>query len=104
MNRHSQAPMPDSLRHFMRSGQHPARAFECTWCGAHPHQPCALRSTSKRRLPQVHQQRMATWARTVACCPTCQVTPTVPCHHDGRALPGGSVHAERYTEAERTAA
>lgn len=103
MSPHSQAPMPASLRHFMRAGQHPARAFPCPHCGAHAHQPCALRTTGKQ-LPQPHPQRMAAWAQTTACCTTCQVTPTVPCHHDGRALPGGTVHAERYTEAERTAA
>jgi hypothetical protein len=45
-----------------------------------------------------------TWARTVACCPTCQVTPGVPCHRDGIALPDGAVHTARYQEAERTAA
>ncbi|MFE7899217.1 hypothetical protein ACFU3E_17140 [Streptomyces sp. NPDC057424] len=44
------------------------------------------------------------WARTVACCPTCQVTPGVPCHHDGIALPDGAVHPRRYQEAEETAA
>jgi hypothetical protein len=45
-----------------------------------------------------------TWARIVACCPTCQVEPGVPCHHDGIPLPDGAVHTRRYTEAEETAA
>ena len=103
MNRHSQAPMPASLRHFMRAGQHPARSIPCPHCGAHAHKPCQLRTNGKH-LRQPHPQRMAAWAQTVACCTTCQVTPTVPCHHDGRALANGSVHAERYAEAERTAA
>ncbi|MGW0312059.1 zinc finger domain-containing protein [Streptomyces flavidovirens] len=102
MSRHSQAPMPAELRHMMRAGQHPARAHPCPHCGAHPHQPCHLRTNGKHVQP--HPQRMATWAQTTACCPTCQVEPTIPCHRDGRTLPGGTVHDERYTEAERTAA
>lgn len=104
MTRHSQAPMPAELRHMMRAGHHPARAFPCPHCGAHAHQPCRLRTTG--RHVGVHPQRKDSWAQSVASCPnpTCQVAPTVPCHHDGRALPGGSVHAERYTEAERTPA
>ncbi|MEU8829403.1 hypothetical protein [Streptomyces sp900116325] len=97
------APMPDSIRHFMRAGQHPARSLPCPWCHARPHQPCTVPSTGKRPA-QVHQQRMAAWARTTACCPTCQVEPTTPCHTDGRVLVGDTVHARRYLEAEETAA
>lgn len=51
---------------------------------------------------QLHELRA--WARTVACCPTCQVTPTVPCHFAGRPLPDGRIHNRRYQEAEATAA
>lgn len=97
------APMPDSIRHFMRAGQHPARAIACPHCGAGAHKPCQIPSRGAP-LAQVHQQRIAARARTVACCPTCQATPTVPCHINGRALEGGSVHAARYTEADRSAA
>lgn len=97
------APMPDSLRHFMRAGQHPARALPCPHCGAGAHKPCRIRSNGKP-LPQVHQQRIAARARMIACCPTCQAAPTVPCHTDGRALADGAVHAARYAEADRSAA
>lgn len=97
------APMPDSIRHFMRAGQHPARAIACPHCGAAAHKPCHIPSRGVP-LAQVHQQRIAARARTVACCPTCQVAPTVPCHTNGRELEGGSVHAARYTEADRSAA
>lgn len=75
----------------------------CPHCGAGPDQRCHLRKRNKN-LPEAHQQRMALWARTVACCPRCQVTPTIPCHLDGMPLANEAVHAERYTEAERTAA
>lgn len=44
------------------------------------------------------------WARAVACCPTCQVTPGTPCHRNGIPLRRGAVHARRYQEAEATAA
>ena len=54
--------------------------------------------------PAQRLRELRTWARTVACCPTCQVTPGVPCHRNGIALPGGAVHARRYQEAEATAA
>jgi hypothetical protein len=49
-------------------------------------------------------RELRTWARTAACCPTCQVAPGTPCHRGGTALPGGAVHAARYQEAEVTAA
>ncbi|MCX4849801.1 hypothetical protein [Streptomyces sp. NBC_00893] len=97
------APMPESLRHFMRAGHHPARSIPCPHCGVAVHRPCQVPS---RGVPmaQVHQQRIDARARTVACCPTCQVTPTVPCHANGRALDDGAVHATRRTEADRSAA
>lgn len=56
------------------------------------------------RPPAQHLRALRAWARTVACCPTCQVTPGTPCHRSGIALPFGVVHAARYGEAERTAA
>ncbi|KOG33319.1 zinc finger domain-containing protein [Streptomyces resistomycificus] len=101
MTLHSGAPMPDSLRHFVRAAQHPARAVPCPHCGAHAHRPCVLRA-SGRQLPQPHPQRVSAWAEATACCPECQVTPEVPCHEDGRART--TVHARRYQEAEATAA
>lgn len=97
----SGAPMPDSLRHWMRAGQHPARSVECPHCGAAEHKPCALRTTG-RQLLLPHPQRISDWAQTVACCPECQVEPTVPCHDDGWARQ--TVHARRYQEAEVTVA
>ena len=56
------------------------------------------------RPPAQRLLELRTWARTVACCPTCQVTPGTPCHRNGIALPEGAVHARRYEEAEATAA
>ncbi|WP_075737499.1 zinc finger domain-containing protein [Streptomyces acidiscabies] len=100
MTRRPSAPMPENLRHFMRAGEHPARAVPCSHCGAHAHRPCVLRS-SGRRLPQPHPQRVSDWAQATACCPECQVTPTTPCHDDGAFR--GTVHARRYVEAEATA-
>ena len=101
MTLHAGAPMPDSLRHFVRAKQHPARAVACPHCGAHPHRPCVLRK-SGRLLTEPHPQRVSAWAQASACCPECQVTPEVPCHEDGRART--TVHARRYQEAEVTAA
>jgi hypothetical protein len=95
------APMPEELRHFMRATQHPARSVPCDHCGAHAHKPCVLRTTG-RHLPQPHPQRVSAWAQLSACCPQCQVEPTVPCHEDGRAR--DTVHGRRYQEAEATAA
>lgn len=100
---HAAAPMPESLRHFMRAGQHPARSVPCPHCGVGQHKPCQVPS-SKRVLNQPHPKRVTAWARATACCPECQVEPGVPCHHTGRALPDGRVHARRYQEAEATAA
>ncbi|QCX81190.1 hypothetical protein C9F11_38035 [Streptomyces sp. YIM 121038] len=96
----SGAPMPEQLRHFMRASQHPARSVPCPHCGARAHRPCLLRA-SGRQLPQPHPRRVSDWARTVACCPECQVEPTVSCHDDGWART--TVHARRQQEAEATA-
>ncbi|MEU9310911.1 hypothetical protein [Streptomyces sp. NPDC048256] len=95
------APMPDTLRHFMRAKQDPARAVACPHCSARAHRPCVLRK-SGRLLTEPHPQRRSAWAEATACCPQCQVEPTVPCHEDGRART--TVHARRYQEAEATAA
>ena len=95
------APMPDSIRHILRAKHHPARAVPCPHCGAAAHRPCVLK-TRNRVLTEPHPQRVSEWAQTVACCPDCQVTPTVPCHENGRAR--ATVHDCRYTEAEETAA
>ncbi|MFJ7999024.1 hypothetical protein ACIQ7D_18015 [Streptomyces sp. NPDC096310] len=102
MTRHIPAPMPASLRPS-RIPAHAARGVVCPWCRAQPGSPCVIPS-SRRRTEQVHQQRMAAWAQTVACCTTCQVEPTVPCHLDGWPLKDGAVHPARHTEAEVTAA
>lgn len=56
------------------------------------------------RPPAQKLRQLRAWARTVACCPTCQVTPGTPCHRAGVPLPFGVVHARRYQEAEATAA
>lgn len=101
MNRRT-APMPDSLRHYLRAGQHPARAVECPHCGAHQHKPCRVRATG-RLLPDIHPARRSAWAEQTACCPHCQVAPGTPCHTDGVPLPD-RVHARRHLEAEETAA
>lgn len=95
------APMPAELRHQMRAGAHPARSVPCPHCEAKAHQSCRLRK-SGRELPQPHPQRVTDWARTTACCPECQVEPTVPCHDDGNART--TVHARRIQEAEETLA
>lgn len=101
MNRHSQAPMPESIRHQLRAGQHPARSVPCPHCGVGAHKPCEVPS-NQRRMILPHPQRMSAWAELTACCPQCQVTPTVPCHEDGRER--ATVHARRYEEAEQVAA
>jgi hypothetical protein len=93
--------MPDSLRHFMRAKQHPARSVVCPHCGAHAHKPCRLR-TQNRLMAEPHPQRVSAWVQLSACCPECQVTPGTPCHEDGRAL--AIVHDRRQLEAEVTAA
>ncbi|GGV46124.1 zinc finger domain-containing protein [Streptomyces spectabilis] len=101
MTLHSGAPMPEQLRHWMRAKQHPARSVPCPHCGVAAHKPCRLR-TANRLLTEPHPQRISAWAQTIACCPECQVTPTVPCHDDGRAL--ATVHDRRQQEAQETAA
>ena len=95
------APMPDEIRHQLRATHNPARAVECPHCGAAAHRPCRLRTTG-RLLTEPHPQRRSAWAQLSACCPECQVEPTVPCHDEGRAR--ATVHARRYQEAEETAA
>ncbi|MGX1129941.1 hypothetical protein RKD49_002131 [Streptomyces glaucescens] len=101
MTRRPAAEMPETIRHILRAKQHPARAVACPHCGAAPHRPCVVRSRGTV-LTQPHPGRISAWAQTVACCPDCQVTPTVPCHEDGRART--TVHSRRYQEAEATAA
>lgn len=95
------APMPESIRHGLRAKQHPARSVPCPHCGAAAHRPCVLR-TRNQVMTQPHPQRVSAWAQTTACCPQCQVVPTVPCHEDGRAR--SIVHVRRQQEAEETAA
>ncbi|MEU0393852.1 hypothetical protein ABZ208_13915 [Streptomyces sp. NPDC006208] len=101
MTRRPNAPMPESVRHFVRAGQHPARSVPCPHCGAHAHRPCTVPSNG-RVMNQPHPQRISDWVRQTACCPQCQVEPTTPCHDEGR--PRQTVHARRYQEAEATAA
>jgi hypothetical protein len=103
MTRHRNAPMPEEIRHFMRAGQHPARAVSCPHCEAGAHRPCRVRA-SGRILTEPHPARVTAWARESACCPECQVEPGIPCHNDGARLLPGVVHARRYREAEETAA
>lgn len=103
MNRRHGADMPDEIRHLMRARQHPARAVACPHCGAHEHRPCT--TVSKRRLmPEPHPGRISAWVRSIACCPTCQVEPGVPCHWAGAPLHDGAVHPRREVEAKETAA
>jgi hypothetical protein len=54
--------------------------------------------------PGDQDSELQAWAQTTACCPECQVTPTVPCHLAGRPLPDGRIHNRRYQEAKATAA
>jgi hypothetical protein len=93
--------MPENLRHFMRARQHPARSVPCPHCGVAAHKPCVLRK-SGRLLTEPHPQRVSAWVQNTACCPQCQVEPTVPCHDEGRAR--SIVHDRRHQEAEATAA
>lgn len=99
MTRRVPAQMPASLR---RRNAHPARGVACPHCRAMPGTACVVRSNG-RVMPQPHPARMAAWARTVACCPTCQVEPTTRCHTNGIPL-NDTVHNCRYQEAEETAA
>ncbi|MFE1109670.1 hypothetical protein ACFW5U_27805 [Streptomyces rochei] len=75
----------------------------CPHCHAGPDQRCHV-LTRDKTLPQPHQQRLAVWAQTVACCTTCEATPEQRCHADGLPLPVNTVHAARYADAERIAA
>ncbi|MGW2223864.1 zinc finger domain-containing protein [Streptomyces formicae] len=101
MTIHSGAPMPEQLRHWMRAKAHPARSVACPHCGAAAHKPCRRRKRNQI-LTEPHPQRISEWARTVACCPECQVEPGIECHDGGWAR--ADVHARRYQEAEATAA
>lgn len=97
------APMPTELRHQMRAGAHPARSVPCPHCKAKAHQSCHLRK-SGRELPAPHDMRVTDWAVLTACCPACQVEPTVPCRTaDGYEM-SRTVHARRIQEAEETLA
>lgn len=103
MSKHQGAPMPAGLRHQLRARAHPARSVPCPneHCHARTHQACIVRING-RTLAQPHASRIALWARTVACCPACQVTPGTPCHDNGRPLP--DVHPRRIQEAKETLA
>lgn len=101
MTLHAGAPMPDSLRHFMRAKQHPARSVPCPHCKAAAHKPCQLR-TRNQLMTEPHPQRISAWVQAIARCPECQVEPTVPCHDEGRART--TVHTRREQEAKETAA
>lgn len=96
--------VPETVRHIVRAAQHPARGVACPHCHAVAHQPCTTPSKRRRLTGEVHPGRITAWVRSIACCPACQVEPTVPCHTAGVALHDGAVHMERTTEAERTAA
>ncbi|NUS83703.1 MAG: hypothetical protein HOY75_13390 [Streptomyces sp.] len=96
------APMPPQLRHWLRAGHHPARSVPCPHCRAAAHKPCVLRK-SGRRLPEPHPQRITDWVLATACCPECQVEPTIPCRTpDG--MPLADVHPRREQEAQETCA
>lgn len=103
MTRIPAAPMPDSIRHGLRAVQHPARAVACPHCGAAERRPCTTIS-GRRRKPEPCPARVSAWVRATAVCPQCQVEPGVPCHLDGRELPGGGVHPRREVEAREVAA
>lgn len=103
MGHHQGAPMPATLRHAFRAQAHPARSLPCPneHCRARAHQSCIVR-VNGRVLKKPHASRIAAWARTVACCPDCQVQPGIPCHDDGTAR--AEVHARRIQEAQVTLA
>lgn len=94
------APAPDGIRHILRAPHHPARSVECPHCHAREHQPCTTIS-GRRRKTEPCPARLSAWAVTTACCPTCQVAPGTPCHHDGWPV---DTHPARYTEAKEMAA
>ncbi|MFI5831025.1 hypothetical protein ACIA6C_27890 [Streptomyces sp. NPDC051578] len=93
------APMPASLR----SGRprHPAYDHRCPHCGAAEKARCTTisgRHTKTDPCPA----RIAAWVVATAVCSTCQVTPGVDCHDNGRPIEGH--HPARETEAKETAA
>jgi hypothetical protein len=103
MGHHQAAPMPASLRHAFRARSHPARSVPCPneHCRARAHQSCIVR-VNGRVLAKPHPSRIALWAKTVAVCPECQVTPGTPCHDNG--MPLAHVHDPRIEEAKVTLA
>jgi hypothetical protein len=103
MGHHQGAPMPAVLRHQLRARAHPARSVPCPneHCHARAHQSCIVR-VNGRVLQKPHASRINLWARTVACCPECQVLQGTPCHVNGQALP--DVHPRRIQEAKETCA
>lgn len=103
MTKHQGAPMPATLRHAFRARAHPARSIPCPHepCHARAHQSCRV-AVNGRVLKDPHPARISLWAKTVACCPECQVQPGIPCHDDGQALP--EVHDRRIQEAKVTLA
>lgn len=103
MGHHQGAPMPASLRHAFRARAHPARSVPCPHepCQARAHQSCIVR-VNGRVLAKLHPARISLWAKTVACCPECQVQPGIPCHDDGQARV--AVHDRRIQEAKETLA
>lgn len=103
MGHHQGAPMPASLRHAFRARAHPARSVPCPHepCRARAHQSCIVR-VNGRVLTKLHPARISLWAKTVACCPECQVEPGTPCHKDG--MPLADVHPRRIQEAKETLA
>lgn len=97
------APMPASLR-AGRPAPHPARTVRCPHCGAAPGARCTTVS-GRITKPAPCPARLAAHAQQTAVCPACQVAPGTPCHDGGIQRPDSSpVHAQRYTEAEETAA
>jgi hypothetical protein len=103
MGHHQGAPMPASIRHAFRARAHPARSVPCPneHCRARAHQSCIVR-VNGRVLAKPHDSRISLWAKTIACCPECQVQPGIPCHDDGRAR--ADVHPRRIEEAQVTLA
>lgn len=99
------APMPDTVRHFLRSKAHPARAVPCPFCEAREHRPCTTKS-KRRQITDtpVHPARVSAWVRATAACTVCQAALGIGCHEAGRPLQGGDVHPRRQAEAEETAA
>lgn len=104
------APMPSNIRSVLRAPAHPARTVPCPHCHAGADRPCTTRagrriSHASQPDHQLHDGRIAAWARSAAVCPVlaCRVAPGTPCHVNGWPLADGAVHPERVTEAERPA-